>query len=220
MCIKTNHTVQLVNPNHSSEAETERLLQDHSFGTEAIIARSPMSPVEAGCVHTTGDDLSSELWTMIVGIALKSTVWWDQLKSASRMCLVNRAWAMQNQRRRYKYAFLIAYYMTYDAIRSAEMLNYNRAMATLDVLTCRYVVGAMRTLRYGMTDMLKEMKHSYADTNDITVKDGDTHHLHQIIVESRQQIIIMRNLRDKRVLIDRFYSIVSDPMQVIQKEVM
>lgn len=183
-----------------------------------------MAQDEVDCDRPIGNDLSNDLsndlWAMIVGIALRSTVWWEQLECASRVCLVNRTWAMQNQRRRYKYAFLAAYYATYDAIKSAEMFNYDRAIATFDVLTCRFVVGAMRTLRYGMIDMLRGIKQSYTVTNDICVKDGDTHHLHQIIVESRQQIITIRNLRDKRVLVDRFYSIASDPQQVIQKEVM
>jgi hypothetical protein len=75
----------------------------------------------------------------------------------------------------------------------------------------------MRSLRYGLNDMPKEMKHSYCDSNDTCVKDGDAHHLHTVIVESRQQINLMRNMRDNRVLVDRFYSIVSDPAPIRQR---
>lgn len=196
------------------------MLQDHSLGTVwgTNTTRSRIQP-EAEVEHDriTGNDLSIELWTMIAGMAMKSTMWWEQLECASRLCLVNRAWSMANQRRRYKYAFLTAYYVTYDALKFAELLNHNRALATLDVLRSQYVLGAMRCLRYGLNDMLKEMKHSYCDTNDTCVKDGDAHHLHQVIVESRQQIILIRNMRDNRILVDRFYSIASDPAQIRQK---
>jgi len=74
----------------------------------------------------------------------------------------------------------------------------------------------MRSLRFALNDMLKEMKYSYCDSNNTCIKDGNADHLHAVIVGSRQQIILMRNMRDNRVLVDRFESIMSDPAQIRQ----
>jgi len=81
-----------------------------------------MTQVEVERDRITGNDLSIELWTMIAGMAMKSTIWWEQVQCALRLCLVNRAWAMANQRRRYKCTFLTAYYVTCDALKNLQNL--------------------------------------------------------------------------------------------------